>query len=133
MFYNVLGRGIVQLEGFSSMDLLLSIFHYYLSFFYIPQCGSGSYSPMKESLLLERQNAVLGVQCLVRWNLVYRPNDQGCLGIRRLRDFNIALLAKWWWKLLSNHSTPLIHVVFVRCVFSFGGKNLSFSHFAFDF
>lgn len=35
---------------------------------------------------------------LVKWSEVSKGMDVGGLGIRRLRDVNLCLLAKWWWK-----------------------------------
>ena len=52
-----------------------------------------------------------GGQCLVSWNVLCSPRGSGGLGIRRLRDLNVSLLSKWWWKLLSNHQSPWVHVV----------------------
>jgi hypothetical protein len=39
---------------------------------------------------------------LVSWEHVCRPNDQGGLGILNLKIMNIALLAKWVWKLFNE-------------------------------
>lgn len=35
---------------------------------------------------------------MVKWSEVTKGMDVGGLGIRRLRDVNLCLLAKWWWK-----------------------------------
>jgi hypothetical protein len=39
---------------------------------------------------------------LSRWNIICRPNDQGCLGIEILDIKNKCLLCKWLFKLLSD-------------------------------
>jgi len=44
------------------------------------------------------------------WDVLCSPLGAGDLGIRHLRDFNISLLSKWWWKLLSYHQSPWIQV-----------------------
>ncbi|KAF5764949.1 hypothetical protein HanRHA438_Chr15g0710101 [Helianthus annuus] len=36
--------------------------------------------------------------CCVKWEKVTRPKEDGGLGLTPLRDTNIALLSKWWWR-----------------------------------
>jgi len=30
------------------------------------------------------------------------PKEVGGLGVRRLHEFNISLLGKWWWRMLVD-------------------------------
>jgi len=39
----------------------------------------------------------------VNWKIVCLPRDKGGLGIKDLRAFNTALLAKWKWELFQKH------------------------------
>ena len=48
---------------------------------------------------------------MVNWEVLCSPHVSGGLGIRSLRDFNILLLSKWWWKLLTNHQSPWVKVI----------------------
>lgn len=41
---------------------------------------------------------------LVAWRKICRSNEQGGWGILDLSSFNLALLGKWRWKLLSDSS-----------------------------
>ncbi|KAL9663703.1 hypothetical protein QQ045_019094 [Rhodiola kirilowii] len=38
----------------------------------------------------------------VRWEVVQRPRTHGGLGIQSMIEKNMALLAKWWWKLITS-------------------------------
>jgi len=40
--------------------------------------------------------------CWVSWKDVCRPREQGGLGLREIRKFNHALLAKWRWRCISQ-------------------------------
>ena len=39
---------------------------------------------------------------LVKWAAVCRPKKFGGLGIMKSKLMNVALLAKWWWRLAQN-------------------------------
>ncbi|KAJ0546635.1 putative RNA-directed DNA polymerase [Helianthus annuus] len=36
--------------------------------------------------------------CLIAWNNVLTPKDSGGVGLSSLKDANLAMLAKWWWR-----------------------------------
>jgi hypothetical protein len=36
------------------------------------------------------------------WERMGKPNDKGGLGYCNLESFNMALLAKQWWRLINN-------------------------------
>lgn len=38
---------------------------------------------------------------MIRWSTVCRPKDFGGLGLQNLELMNIALLCKWWWKIVK--------------------------------
>lgn len=38
----------------------------------------------------------------IKWDTIYSIKEQGCLGVRRLRKFNLALLGKWCWGMLGR-------------------------------
>lgn len=39
---------------------------------------------------------------LVAWKRIRRPKIMGVWGILDLKEFNHALLGKWWWKIIAN-------------------------------
>jgi len=38
----------------------------------------------------------------VDWTSVCMPKEEGGLGVRRLREFNVVLLGKWCWRMLVD-------------------------------
>lgn len=48
----------------------------------------------------------------VAWHQVCRDNDKGGLGIKSLKELNIAMLGKWRWKLLRNEEKLGSRVIF---------------------
>jgi len=38
----------------------------------------------------------------VDWRSVYKRKEHGGLGVRRLREFNEAMLGKWCWRMLVD-------------------------------
>jgi hypothetical protein len=85
-------------------SVLSSIPVYFLSFFKTP---SGIISTL-ESLF----NAFCWEGCedirkitWIKWETVCLRKEEGVLGVRRLREFNLALLGKWWWMILQERGT----------------------------
>jgi len=50
----------------------------------------------------------------VDWNTVCRGKEVGGLGVRRIREFNLALLGRWGWWLLIDSSSLWIRVLASR-------------------
>jgi len=48
------------------------------------------------------------------WNTVCLPNEVGGLGVRRLHEFNISLLGKWWWRMLVDRDDLWYRVLKAR-------------------
>ena len=55
---------------------------------------------LRHAFFWKGDNSVNGGQCLINWDVLCTSRGASGLGIRRLRDFNISLLSKWWWKLV---------------------------------
>jgi len=50
----------------------------------------------------------------VDWNFVCLKKEVGGLGVRRIREFNNALLGKWCWRLLVEKESLWYRVLSVR-------------------
>ncbi|XP_058733672.1 uncharacterized protein LOC131605316 [Vicia villosa] len=69
----------------------------------------------------------------VNWKTICLPVEKGGLGIRRIKDFNIALLNKWRWRIFSGSEALWYKVLKARygdinvkaasCVSSINGKD----------
>jgi exonuclease III len=94
-------------------SVLSSIPVYFLSFFKAP---SGIISIL-ESLF----NAFFWGGCedfrkitWIKWETVCLRKENGGLGVRRLMEFNIALLGKWWWRILQERDNLWYRVLCAR-------------------
>jgi len=50
----------------------------------------------------------------VDWNSVCQSKEVGGLGVRRIREFNYALLGKWCWRLLVDKNSLWFRVLLAR-------------------
>ena len=50
----------------------------------------------------------------VDWNSICRSKEVGGLGVRRIREFNVALLGKWCWRLLEERDSLWFRVLSAR-------------------
>ncbi|KAL5566496.1 hypothetical protein UlMin_029660 [Ulmus minor] len=52
--------------------------------------------------------------CLKAWDAMCKPKSLGGLGFRRMRDFNLALLSKWGWNILTGQNSLCLSVLRAR-------------------
>ena len=50
----------------------------------------------------------------VKWDTVCLRKEEGGMGVRRLREFNLALLGKWWWRILHEPGNLWYRVLCAR-------------------
>lgn len=80
-------------------SVLSSILIYYLSFYSLLARVIKKINSIRKKFLWEGADGKLGSYYLVSWGRVCKYLSQGGLGVLDLRDFNRALLEKWWWRL----------------------------------
>ena len=77
--------------------MLSSLPVYYLSLFKIPEGIAKEIEKLQASFLWGGAELKRKVH-LVRWDEVTKSTKQGGLSVRRIRDMNVCLLMKWWWR-----------------------------------
>ena len=75
---------------------------YSLSFFTLPCWVKMEIDYLRRKFLWSGTQKDGKAFCLVNWKRVCKRKEFGGLGIINLRDFNKALLLKWWWKLFDD-------------------------------
>jgi len=82
-------------------SVLTSIPLFYLSFFKAPHAVCHKISSIQRGFLWTGGDDQKHISW-VSWENVCKPKEEGGLGIKDIRMFNCALLAKWKWRMLSE-------------------------------
>ncbi len=77
---------------------------YHLSLFKAPKWVVKRCESLRRAFFWKGAPSILGGHCLVSWKAVCRSTGEGELGVLDLESMNSALLAKWWWRFLSDRS-----------------------------
>jgi len=72
---------------------------FYLSLFKAPDCVCSSIIRLQRRFLWGWGKEKRPI-AWVSWEMVCKPKEEGGIGIRDIRKFNYALLAKWRWRFL---------------------------------
>ncbi|KAJ0923662.1 hypothetical protein HanPSC8_Chr05g0218711 [Helianthus annuus] len=77
--------------------VLGSLPSYYLSLFLAPKSIIKKLESIRRAFVWGK--TALGHKIKwVRWDIMLKPKTLGGLGIGGIRDFNVAMIAKWWWR-----------------------------------
>jgi hypothetical protein len=82
-------------------SVLTSLPLYFFSFYKAPRC-------VIQQLVRIQRNFLWGSGienkkiCWIKWDQICLPRDKGGLGVKNLELFNLALLSKWKWRMLSD-------------------------------
>ncbi|XP_022030910.1 uncharacterized protein LOC110931845 [Helianthus annuus] len=82
-------------------SVLGSIPSYYLSLFYAPKSIVNKIDRIRKDFLWGITDTKKKLRW-ARWDFMLSSKKAGGLGIGRIRDFNLAMLTKWWWRFKSN-------------------------------
>lgn len=107
----------------TGLSYFMSIFKFLNGFIITNSCqylcfqkGSSLECQMRVAFLWKGKGSVSGLLYLKNGNTIYHCNEGGGLGIKYIKNINVALLAQWVWKLLvgsgtrwSNHIESYYH------------------------
>lgn len=65
----------------------------------------------------------------VAWDRIFKRQEEGGLCLRNIRDFNVALLCKWLWKLVSVESGLWLQVIQHRYYWRVRGWELALAFY----
>ncbi|XP_021991171.1 uncharacterized protein LOC110887921 [Helianthus annuus] len=77
--------------------VLGSLPSYYLSLFLAPKAVVNKLESIRRSFVWGKTNLRNKISW-ARWEKMSKPKKLGGIGIGGIRDFNLAMLAKWWWR-----------------------------------
>ncbi|KAJ0548185.1 putative RNA-directed DNA polymerase [Helianthus annuus] len=90
--------------------VLGSLPSYYLSLFPAPKAIIKKLEGLRRDFIwgyTGRRNKVRWIQ----WKKMIKPMNSGGIGIGSIKDFNIAMLSKWWWRFKNNPTQLWAEVV----------------------
>ncbi|GKV28903.1 hypothetical protein SLEP1_g37891 [Rubroshorea leprosula] len=82
-------------------SVLSSLSVFFVSFFLVPKGVINELEKIRRDFLWGKKEGKGGISW-VKWDSVYKPKEEGGLGVRDLRTFNIALLGKWWGRMAGK-------------------------------
>ena len=102
---------------------------FYLSLFRLPEGIAKELDTIQAAFLWGGSDLRRKIH-LVKWLEVTKSIDQGGLGFKRIRDVNVCLLLKWWWRFASDHDSLWKRVLCSKYKFQGGSwlPNLSSSN-----
>ena len=74
---------------------------FYLSIFKAPAAVCNKINSIQRKFLWARGKQNKSISW-VSWDNVCKPLEEGGLGVKEVKNFNVALLAKWRWRIMSN-------------------------------
>ncbi|KAJ0842900.1 putative reverse transcriptase zinc-binding domain-containing protein [Helianthus annuus] len=78
--------------------VLGSLPSYYLSLFAAPKAIISKLEKIRRDFLWGKAGSGHKLRW-VRWELVTRPKKMGGIGLGGIKEFNLAMLSKWWWRI----------------------------------
>ncbi|KAJ0493649.1 putative RNA-directed DNA polymerase [Helianthus annuus] len=82
-------------------SVLGSLSSYFLGIFKVPKVVLKTLEGIRRKFVWEQVGNKNKI-CWFRWGKMLRSKRQGGLGIRGLESFNLAMVAKWWWRIRED-------------------------------
>ncbi|GKV27402.1 hypothetical protein SLEP1_g36575 [Rubroshorea leprosula] len=82
-------------------SVLSSLLVFFMSFFFVPKGVINELEKIRRDFLWGKKEGGGGISW-VKWDSVCKPKEEGGLGVRDLRTFNIVLLGKWWGRMAGK-------------------------------
>ncbi len=92
-------------------SVLSSVPAFFCSAFRIPAWVSKTIDRIRRGFFWKGKVLDNGFHCLVNWEQVCRPRDQGRMGIRKLKVMNSALLMKNFWSFYNARASPWVRLL----------------------
>lgn len=73
-----------------------------MSFFVLPKWVRERIDRVRSRFLWSGTAEVGLKYLLVSWDQVCKPKEEGGLGVLDIKAFNITLITKWWWRIISK-------------------------------
>lgn len=83
---------------------------YYMSMFKMPAAAANRLEKIQRRFLWGDSEGRRKIH-LLSWDRITRSKKYGGLGIKRLLEHNLALLAKWWWRFNKEKEALWVKVV----------------------
>ncbi|KAJ0527046.1 putative RNA-directed DNA polymerase [Helianthus annuus] len=84
--------------------------NYYLSIFKAPIGVINMLEKIRKNFVWGNKGGGKSIKWIA-WDKMVAPKRHGGLGVGDIRSLNLSLLAKWWWKLKTNHNALWVRVV----------------------
>ncbi|KAK1318767.1 hypothetical protein QJS10_CPB04g01215 [Acorus calamus] len=84
---------------------------FFLSMFRLPVVVEKRLETIRRRFLWCGANSEVKKPYLVKWDLVCLPKMRGGLGVRKLKEFNLALISKWVWQWMVNQGAMWVRLL----------------------
>jgi hypothetical protein len=93
--------GTMSIAGRTTMinSSLTSSFIYHMSMYLMPKTVVEELYKQRRTFFWQRGSTKKKIPFDQGWGIVWKSKKMGGLGIKDIREINISLLCKWWWRL----------------------------------
>ncbi|KAJ0929069.1 putative reverse transcriptase zinc-binding domain-containing protein [Helianthus annuus] len=92
-------------------SVLGSLPSYYLSLFHAPRVVINKLERLRRDFVWGKSGMGQKLRW-IKWEKILKPKDFGGIGIGGIRDFNLAMISKWWWRFKDDPNQLWAKVVY---------------------